>query len=94
MTENTQTKSDAIITALAELPPDALIDEAGLTQIFGRCGKSIRRAVARGELPRAVRLFGKPTWTAGAILGHLNRRLDEGRRDAERLAQRMSRLGA
>jgi hypothetical protein len=94
MTENTQTESDGIIAALAELPPDALIDEAGLMRIFGRCAKSIKRAVTRNELPRPVRLFGKPTWTAGAILSHLNSRLDEAKKDAERLAKRISQLSA
>jgi hypothetical protein len=93
-TQTTEAKSDGIIAVLAELPPEALIDEAGLARIFGRCVKSIKRAIQRHELPPGVRLMGRPTWTARAVLDHLNRRLDEAKRDAERLAQRISRLGA
>ncbi len=92
MSETTQTKNDAIITALAELNPQALVDEAALSRIFGRCAKSIRRAVTRGELPRPVRLFGKPTWTAGAILDHLNARLEAAKKESERLQRRISQL--
>ena len=94
MNQDTQAKSGGIIAALAELPPQALIDEAGLTRIFGRCAKSVARAVTRGELPRPVKLFGRKTWTAGGILDHLTARLDAAKRDAERLQRRISQLSA
>ncbi len=81
-----------IIKTLAEMPPDALIDETSLAGIFHRHPVSIKRAIVRGELPRGVRLFGKPTWTARAVLEHLNRRLEEAKKDAERLQRRISQL--
>ena len=56
------------VEALARLAPGTLITEAGLAGIFGKCTASIRAAVDRGELPRPVRLMGKPTWTAGSII--------------------------
>ena len=89
-TPHKTTDQSGIIAALAELPPEAIIDEAGLARIFNRHPVSIKRAIARGELPRGVRLFGKPTWTARAVLDHLNRRLEEAKKDAERVAKRIS----
>jgi len=93
--EMTQCKTmdrNGVIAALAELPPETLIDEAGLARIFDRHPVSIKRAIRRGELPPGVRLFGKPTWTARAVLDHLNRRLEEAKRDRERLERRISQL--
>jgi hypothetical protein len=83
-----------IIAALAELPPEALIDEAALARIFGRCLKSIKRAIGRGELPPGVRLFGKTTWTAKVLLDHLDKRLEAAKREREQLSRRISQLSA
>jgi hypothetical protein len=94
MKSTTNQKRDGIIAALAEFPPEALIDETALGRIFARCPKTIRRAVARGELPRPVRLFGKSTWTARAVLDHLAARLDTAQREAEKLNRRISQLSA
>jgi hypothetical protein len=90
--EHKTTDHAGIIAALAELPPDVLIDEAGLARIFNRHPVSIKRAIKRRELPPGVKLFGKPTWTAKVVLDHLNRRLDEAKKDAERLQRRISQL--
>jgi len=91
-----QTKTDTggIIAALAQMAPETLIDETALSGIFNRCPTSIKRAVRRQELPRPVKLFGKPTWTARAVLDHLNRRLEAAKRDADRLEKRISQLSA
>ena len=94
MTTSTQTKETGVIAALAELPPDALIDEQALARIFGRCQTSIRRAVRRGELPRPVKLFGRPTWTARAVLDHIAKRLEAKKQEAERLSQRIAKFSA
>jgi hypothetical protein len=91
---DTTTQANGVIAALAEMPGETLIDEAGLARIFGRCSKSVKRAVARAELPRPVRLFGKSTWTARAVLDHLNQRLEAAKRDAERLEKRISHFSA
>jgi hypothetical protein len=64
-----------IYCEIGQLPPGALITEKGLAQIFGKCTASIKSAVDRGELPRRVRLMGKNTWTAGAIIEHIESRL-------------------
>ena len=72
-----------IITALGE--PDAVITEAGLAHLFGRCAVSVKRAVERGELPPPVRLFGQNTWTAGVIVAHLEQRLKIAAKEAAQL---------
>jgi hypothetical protein len=87
-----QETPDGIVKALGELPPGAILAEEALARIFGRHPASIKRAVERRELPPPVRLLGKPTWTAGAILAHLDARLEVARREAEKDAARFSRL--
>ena len=88
------TDETGIISTLAELPPEAIIDEATLARIFHRHPVSIKRSIRRGELPSGVRLFGKPTWTARAILDHINRRLDAAKKERERLERKLSQLSA
>jgi len=81
-----------IVTALGELPPGAILEEAGLARMFNRHPVSIKRAVERGELPPPVRLFGKPTWTVAVILAHLERRLEGAHREREKDRARIARL--
>ena len=83
-----------VVTALGELAPDAIVTETALARIFGRHAVTIKRAVAKGELPPPVRLFGGPVWTAGAVLDHLRKRLDAAQKEVERDRARVSRLGA
>ena len=75
-----------------ELPPGAILEEEAVARMFNRHPASVKRAVERGELPPPVRLFGKPAWTAGAILAHMDARLAAAKREAEREAARISRL--
>lgn len=73
-----------VIDALGKLPAGAIVTEAGLADIFHRCVASVKAAVDRDELPRPIRIFGKPCWTAGAIVQHMERRLEaEGRKFAK-----------
>ncbi len=79
-----------IITALSE--PDTVITEAGLARLFGRCSNSVKRAVKRDELPPPARLFGKPMWTAGVIVEHLQQRQKEAAEEAERQKKKITEL--
>ena len=81
-----------VVRDLGELPSGAILEEEALARIFGRCTVSVKRAVERGELPPPVRMFGKPCWTAGAILAHVEARLEAAKRNAEKEAKRFSRL--
>jgi hypothetical protein len=84
-----QQTPDGIVKELGELPSGAILEEEAVARIFGRHSASVKRAVERGELPPSVRLFGKPTWTAGAILAHLDARLEAAKREAEKDAARL-----
>jgi hypothetical protein len=81
-----------IIVALSDLGEDALITEGALARLLGRHPVSVKRAVRRGELPPPVRLLGKPTWTVGALLRHIEDRLEEAAREAEKTARRADAL--
>jgi len=81
--EDSQT-DDGIYIVLSTLSAKTLITEDGLARLLGKgCRESIKRAVERNELPRPVRLMGKNTWTVGAIVQHIEARLEtEARRFA------------
>jgi hypothetical protein len=81
-----------IIHKLGELRADTVLSEEALAKMFGRHRVSIKRAVSRGELPPSVRLFGEPVWTVQALRDHLNHRLEEAKKEAERLQRRISAL--
>jgi hypothetical protein len=81
-----------MIPELGKLSPSTIVTEEGLAQVFRRCPTSIKRAVRRGELPPPMRMFGRSTWTVGAILTHLNKRLETASKEAERQGRRISGL--
>jgi hypothetical protein len=78
-----------VISQLGELSPGTIITEIGIAQLFGRCERSVRRAIQRGELPPPTRLFGKKTWTVGVILDHLSSRLKVASTEREKHKQKM-----
>ena len=81
-----------VIEVLGTLGPGAVISEAALARMFGRCRDTLKRAVKRGELPPPTRLLGGPVWTAGAIVRHIEARLEREARDAEKQARKISAL--
>ena len=83
-----------IIRELGDLPAEAVVSEQGLAKIFDRHKVSIKRAVDRGELPPSVRLFGEPVWTVKALQEHLTKRLDDARKESERLQKKLNELSA
>jgi hypothetical protein len=83
--------SSGIVKELGELAREAIIDKGALARMFNRCTTSVQRAVDRGELPAPVKIMGKPRWTAGAILDHIDARLkhetEKTTKERERLAR-------
>jgi len=79
-----------VIRELGELGTGAIITEEALARMLGRCQVTLKRCVKRGELPPPVRLLGAPVWTAGAIVGHLSKRLEAAERDFQRDQRRLS----
>ena len=94
MDSESTNKDFEIVRALGDLPADSVVTEDGLAKMFDRHGVSVRRAVERGELPPSVRLFGKPVWTIGILRNHMSRRLEQAQKEADRLNQKISQLGA
>lgn len=90
--KETEEQGDAVgvIPELGALPAGAILSEAGLAKILHRHPCSVRRAVARGELPPPVRLCGGPCWLAGKIVDHIGARLEAAAVEAEREARRLS----
>ncbi len=81
-----------VIAALGELPSGAILFEQGLAALFSRHPTSIKRAVQRGELPTPVRMFGTNAWTAGALIQHIEERLEEAARAQEQFKKKVRQL--
>ena len=82
-----------VITGLAGLSPDVLLDEKALAGALGVCGRTLRRMVSRHELPPAVKLAGRSRWFAGRVLDHIKARADLALKSAERELSRIQRIG-
>jgi predicted DNA-binding transcriptional regulator AlpA len=80
---------DGVCTALADLPETALITPKALSEALGRSVSSVKRAVARGELPPPVRMAGACRWMVGGIVRHVEKRLAEAARRADRARRRI-----
>ncbi|HEY3324257.1 MAG TPA: hypothetical protein VGP72_27650 [Planctomycetota bacterium] len=82
-----------VITTLAVLPAQTLIDERALALSFGVTARTVRRMVARHELPPPVRMAGRATWIAGKVLAHVEARAERAARKAQQEEQRLAALG-
>lgn len=75
-----------VIRSIGLMPPGTILTKKALAVIFKRDPFSVDRAVSRKELPKPAELFGCSRWTAGAILRHIDRRIRQATRDANRVA--------
>ncbi len=81
-----------IVAELGELGRGALVTETGLARMLNRHPASIKRAIDRDELPRPTRLMGKPCWTAGKIIEHLEARQETAAREAAEIDRKVQQL--
>lgn len=81
-----------IFSEIGALPPGAIVTEDALANLFQRHPASIKRAVSRGELPAPARLLGGNAWTAGAIVKHVEKRMEIASKDAGKIARRLNDL--
>ena len=79
------------ITRLAELPAQTLLDERAVAEVFAVTARTIRRMVARFELPPPIRMAGRSTWIAGRILEHVNERAKRAALKADQMETRVKR---
>ena len=77
--------------ALARLPEKTILDERQLAATISVSPRTIRRMVARFELPPPIRLGGHSVWFAGRVLAHLENAAERAAREAERQAARIER---
>lgn len=77
-----------VLTRLAELPERALLDEAALADALSVSDRTVRRMVARGELPPPVQLASRATWQAGRVLGWIEEQIERAEQQARRDARR------
>ena len=82
-----------IVLALAELPAKALLDECALAAALKVTQRTIRRMVARFELPPPILLAGRSTWIADRVLAHLEARAARAARRAEQDERRIAAIG-
>ena len=90
--EENENEHDGIVRELGELGEGAIITEKALARLFDKHPDSIKRAVQRKELPQPVKLMGKPSWTAGSIVKHIEQRLHEAAQEAEKEERRLMAL--
>jgi len=89
--ENTELP-DGVLTFLAELPREALLDEGAMARAFGVSERTIRRMVERHELPPSVRNAGKSMWFAGRVLDWIEARAEEREKAAKEAMARIARF--
>lgn len=75
---------------LARMPRDERIELPKLAQLFGRCEKSIMRAVARDELPIPFKHMGKKCWLAGDVIDKIKACRDNALKRAREHAARLA----
>ena len=81
-----------VIVELGQLGSGAVISEKGMSQLFRRHPTSVKRAVERGEIPPPFRLFGRNTWTAGALVRHFEGLLEDAAKEAEEMKSKIRKL--
>lgn len=79
-----------IVTGLAELPREAILDEPALAKIFGVAPRTIKRMVVRHELPPPILLASKRCWKVGAILDWISASIKRTEKDAQRQVRRLN----
>ena len=67
-------RAPLITTELAQYPADTLLDERALAAALGASPRTVRRMVARAELPSGFRLGGRTVWLVGTVLKYLEDR--------------------
>lgn len=74
-----------VISDIGAMPPGTILTVNALAQIFGRDRMSIFRAINRGELPRPTELLGCHRFTAGAIIKHIEKRMEEAEMEVQEI---------
>lgn len=87
--QNIPTPQAGVIISLAELPRDAILDETALAKVFGVTARTVKRMVARYELPPPILLASKRSWKVGAVQDWIDESVVRTEKDARRQVQRL-----
>jgi predicted DNA-binding transcriptional regulator AlpA len=79
--------SGRVVSAFASLAPETLIDETVVALALRVSKRTVRRMVARYELPPPVRLGGRSMWRVSRIAAWFERRADRLEREARRRSE-------
>jgi len=82
-----------LLDELARLPERALVDEKRLASLLEVTTRTVRRMVARFELPPPIRLAGRSVWMVGHVLAHIQTAAERALSNAKRQARRLHHLG-
>ncbi|HUS57224.1 MAG TPA: hypothetical protein VM141_01110 [Planctomycetota bacterium] len=77
-----------VLDTLARLPEKTMLDEAALAKALHVAPRTVRRMVARWQIPPAVTLGGRSVWFAGRVLAHIEAAAERAAKGAERDARR------
>jgi len=83
------TLAGIVVSALAELPDRALLDERALSSALHVTKRTIRRMVARYELPPPVPFAGRSMWQVRRLHEWFDARAERLARDAQRAARKL-----
>ena len=77
-----------VITRLAELPRETILDVAAMANIFSVVQRTITRMERRYELPPSIKLGGRRCWKVGAVIDWIGATFDGKEKEAKRQLQR------
>ncbi len=81
-----------VITILAEMPRDTILDTTALATIFKVVPRTIKRMEARFELPPSIKLRTKRCWKAGSVLDWISESFDRKEKEAKRQMFRLHKV--
>ena len=87
-----ETSDTGIVRELGDMSSGTVVSEIALARMFKRSTTTIRRAVARGELPPPMRMFGGNAWTIYSLQEHFRKRLDDEENEYRKNQNRISNL--
>jgi predicted DNA-binding transcriptional regulator AlpA len=82
--------SGRVVSGFASLAPETLLDETAVAQVLRVSKRTVRRMVARYELPPPVPFGGRSFWQVGRVVAWFERRADRLEREARRRSDRIA----
>lgn len=80
-----------VIDSLANLSPDALLNELALSRALGVSTRTVRRWVSKGDLPRPFPMGAHRIWLVSTLLAHFQDRADQACKEQARELARIKR---